>query len=149
MKNTNMKITKAAVQEILSELLTSVRETSFLSMIGILVYYNINIIIVDVSGKKMIEFKSNKDMDLPTFILHKDNFGKYRLQSESLSSKEVEIMKTTIYCLENYLKPLKTISNYLVEDLYNIAKQLGIYNENKKYKKTDLYQEINDFLIWK
>lgn len=149
MKRTNIKITKAAVQEILSELLTSVRETSFLTMIGMIVFFNINILILDTTGKKMIEFVSNIDNELPTYVLHKDNFSKYKLQVEPLSKQQVNEMKTTVFCLENYLRPLKPISKYHVEDLYNIAKQLGIYNENKKYKKPDLYQELNEFLLWK
>jgi hypothetical protein len=149
MKKTNMKITKAAVQEILSELLTSVRETSFFSMIGMLVFYNINILIVDATGKKMLEFVSDIDNELPTYVLHKDIFGKYKLQSEPVSKSQIVTMKTTIYCLESYLKPLKPISSYHVEDLYKIAKQIGVYNENKKYKKTDLYQELCEGLVWK
>ena len=149
MKKTNMKITKAAVQEILSELLTSVRETSFFSMIGMLVFYNINILIVDATGKKMLEFISDIDNELPTYVLHKDKFGKYKLQSEPLSRQQIITTKTTIFCLESYLKPLKPISSYHVEDLYKIAKQIGIYNDNKKYKKTDLYQELIEALVWK
>jgi hypothetical protein len=149
MKKTNMKMTKAAVQEILSELLTSVRETSFFSMIGMLVFYNINILIVDATGKKMLEFVSDIDNELPTYVLHKDIFGKYKLQSEPVSKSQIVTMKTTVFCLESYLKPLKPISSYHVEDLYKIAKQIGVYNENKKYKKTDLYQELNEVLTWK
>jgi len=149
MKRTNIKITKAAVQEILSELLTSVRETSFLSMIGMIIFFNINILIVDATGKKMIEFVSNIDNELPTYVLYKDNFSKYKLQVQPLSKQQVDEMKTTVFCLENYLRPLKPISNYHAEDLYNIAKQLGIYNENKKYKKPELYQELCDVLVWK
>lgn len=149
MKKTNMKITKAAVQEILSELLTSVRETSFFSMIGMLVFYNINILIVDATGKKMLEFISDVDNELPTYVLHKDKFGKYKLQSEPISKDQVDQLKTTVFCLESYLKPLKTISSYHLEDLYKIANQIGIYNNNKKYKKPDLYQELCEALVWK
>uniref|UniRef100_A0A6C0DC65 Uncharacterized protein n=1 Tax=viral metagenome TaxID=1070528 RepID=A0A6C0DC65_9ZZZZ len=148
MKKTNMKITKVAVQEILSELLTSVRETSFFSMIGMLVFYNINILIVDATGKKMLEFISDIDNELPTHVLHKDKFGKYKLQSESVSKTQINEMKTTIFCLESYLKPLKPISSYHVEDLYKIAMQIGT-NNNKKYKKPDLYQELIEALVWK
>jgi hypothetical protein len=148
-KKTNMKITKAAVQEILSELLTSIRETSFFSMIGMLVYYNINILIIDATGKKMLKFVSDVDNELPTHVLHKDKFGKYKLQSEPVSRTQIDQIKTDIFCLESYLKPLKSISSYHVEDLYKIAKQIGVYNDTKKYKKTDLYQELNEALVWK
>ena len=97
----------------------------------------------------MIEFLSNIDNELPTYVLHKDNFCKYKLQAEPISNKQVAEMKTTVYCLENYMKPLKAISNYRVEDLYVIAKQIGIYDEDKKYKKPDLYQELTEALLWK
>jgi hypothetical protein len=118
-------------------------------MIGMLVFYKINIIIVDATGKKMLEFVSDIDNELPTHVLYKDRFGKYKLQAESITKPQVNEMKTTIYCLESYLKPLKPISSYHVEDLYKIAKQIGVYNENKKYKKTDLYQELCEALVWK
>jgi hypothetical protein len=97
----------------------------------------------------MLEFISDVDNELPTYVLHKDKFGKYKLQSEPLSRQQIITMKTTIFCLESYLKPLKPISTYHVEDLYKIANQIGIYNNNKKYKKTDLYQELCEALVWK
>jgi hypothetical protein len=57
-------------------------------------------------------------------------------------------MKNKMICLESYLKPLKSISNYKVEELEELAKKMGIYENNKKYKKTDLYQEISEACTW-
>jgi hypothetical protein len=149
MKSTSTKMTKAAVQEILSELLTSQKETSMNSMMAILVYYKINLIMVNSTKLLMLEFVADKDNELPTYVLHKDAYGKYSVKTEPLTTDEIADMKNKMICLESYLKPLKTISSYHVEDLYKIAKQIGIYDENKKYKKTDLYQELSEALTWK
>jgi hypothetical protein len=149
LKKANIKITKAAVQEIMSELLTSVRDTSYLTMMGMLAIYKINIIMISASGKTMVEFISDKDTEQPTYVLHKDNFGKYKLQVEPISEEDIGVLKTTIFCLESYLKPLKTVSNYKVDELYAIARQVGVFDETKKYKKGDLYDELNDVLMWK
>jgi hypothetical protein len=149
MKQTNIKITKAAVQEIMSELLTSIRDTSYLTMMGMLVYHRINMIMISTNGKSMVHFVSNVDVDQPTYVLHKDSFGKYKLQVEPITKEQIDELKTTIFCLESYLKPLKTVSNYKVDELQAIARQIGIFDESKKYKKGDLYDEINDALMWK
>jgi len=149
LKKANIKITKAAVQEIMSELLTSVKDTSYLTMMGMLAIYKMNIIMISANGKSMVEFISDKDVDQPTYVLHKDSFGKYKLQAEPISKEQIDDLKTTVFCLESYLKPLKTVSNYKVDELYTIARQVGIFYENKKYKKGDLYDELNDVLMWK
>lgn len=149
LKRANIKITKAAAQEIMSELLTSVRDTSYLTMMGMLAIYKINIIMISASGKTMVHFVSNVDGEQPTYVVYKDNFGKYKLQVDPLSNDEIDLLKTTVFCLESYLKPLKTVSNYKVDELYAIARQVGIFDETKKYKKGDLYDELNDVLSWK
>jgi hypothetical protein len=149
LKKANIKITKAAIQEIMSELLTSVRDTSYLTMMGMLAIYKMNIIMISASGKTMVEFISDKDTEQPTYVLHKDNFGKYKLQAEPISKEQIAELKTKIFCLESYLKPLKTVSNYKVDELYAIARQVGVFDETKKYKKGDLYDELNDVLMWK
>jgi hypothetical protein len=149
MKQSNIKITKAAVQEIMSELLTSIRDTSYLTMMGMLIFHRINVIMISANGKTMVNFVSNVDVEQPTYVMHKDSFGKYKLQVDPISKEEIDVLKTKVFCLESYLKPLKTVSNYKVEELYSIARQVGIFDENKKYKKGDLYDELNDVLMWK
>jgi len=61
---------------------------------------------------------------------------------------EIREMKDKMIHLESYLKPLKSISNYKVEELEILAKKMGIYEQGKKYKKTDLYQEISEACTW-
>jgi hypothetical protein len=148
MKTTGTKMTKAAVQEILSELLTSQKDTSMNSMMAILVYYKINLIIVNSTKLLMLEFVADKDNELPTYVLYKDAYGKYSVKTEPLTNDEITDIKNKMICLESYLKPLKSISNYKVEELEELAKKMGIYEKYKKYKKTDLYQEISEASTW-
>jgi hypothetical protein len=149
MKHTNIKVTKAAVQEILSDLLTSVKDTGILTMLGLIVYFNIQVVLIDPARKLMVEFKAVKDSELTAYLLEKDSYGKYKLRAESISQDEIISLKTTNYCLENYLKPLKPVSTYHVEDLKQIATLLGIFDEHHKYKKPELYQQLSDLTAWK
>jgi hypothetical protein len=150
MKEANIKVTKVAIQEILSELLTSVKETTIMSMVGMIVYFKINIILVDSTGALILEFKANKDNDsYPTYVLQKDSYGKYKLRSDSLNSEQVVEFKQSMVCLESYLKPLKPLSTYHIDDLKNIARRLGGFDETYKYKKPELYEELNEAMKWK
>lgn len=148
MKTTNTKITKAAVQEILSELLTSQKDTSMQCLMALIVFCNINLIMINSTKLLMLEFVSNKDEEIPTYVIYKDAYNKYSLKNQQLSKEEIEDIRSKTICLENYLKPIKSISNYKVEELEDLAKKLGIFEKNKKYKKSDLYQEIVDACEW-
>jgi hypothetical protein len=148
MKTTSTKLTKAAVQEILSELLTSQKETSMNTMMAILVYYKFNLIMVNSTKLLMLEFVADKDNELPTYVIYKDAYGKYSVNTVPLTNEEIQEMKNKMICLESYLKPIKSISNYKIEELEDLAKKMGIYERNKKYKKTDLYQEISEACTW-
>jgi hypothetical protein len=148
MKSTNVKITKAGIQEILSELLTSQKDTSMNCLMALLVFYNINLIMVNSTELLMLEFKADKDAELPTYVVYKDTYNKYSTKIEPLTKEEIIEMKNKMICLESYLKPLKAISNYKLEELEDLAKKMGIFENNKKYKKTDLYQEISEACVW-
>ena len=157
MKNTNYKITNVALQEIQSELMTVQKQTSMISLIAMLVYYNINLLVIDATEKTMLEFWVNKE-DIPnmnttsnedsalTYVLHKSKLGKYKLQIENIATSKIFEMKDKYVVLDSYLKPLKSMTNYKVEDIEQLARKLGIFNENKKYKKTELYQMVGEVL---
>ena len=148
LKQTNYKITKASVQEILSDCLTNQKDTSMLCLIAIISYFKMNVIIINSTNKLMLEFLSMPDISLPMYVLYKDSYGKYKIKTTPISQEKVAEMKTSIICLENYLKPLKPISAYKIEELINITKTVGIYNENEKKKKTELYDELTTALTW-
>lgn len=148
LKQTNYKITKASVQEILSDFLTSQKDTSILCFIAMISYFKMNIIMVDSTNRFMLEFLSNKDENLPTYVLYKDGYGKYKVNIEPNFADNINNMKNTLICLENYMKPLKSASNYKIDDLIDLARKLGIYNENAKIKKNELYEQIYEICKW-
>jgi len=154
-KNTNYKITNVAIQEVLSEFLTPQKETSLLCLIVMIVFYNINVLIINEQTKCMLEFWSNKDRipninesvdenDALTYVLYKTENGKYKLQYENIGSFQINDLKEKYVVLENYNKYLKAASAYKVEELENIAKKFGVFDETKKYKKADLYELVGN-----
>lgn len=148
-KNTNYKITNVAIQEILSELMTVQKKTSMLILLVMIVFYNVNIILVNENKKNntMIEFWCNKEEGIEnseTYVLYKDDYGKYRLQIENISLTRLNEMRGQMYTLEKYDKSLKPVASYKTEELIEIARKLNCYDEAKKYKKVELYQHIQD-----
>lgn len=159
-KNTNYKITNVATQTIISELMSVQKQTSMLVMISMIVYYNINILIIDPSKKCMLEFWCNKDMiprmnemstkeHADTFVIYKNEYGKYNLQLENISVSKIYEMRSKMISLEHYEKLFKSVSNYKVEELEEFARKLELLDSNKKYKKNELYELISEKCIWK
>jgi hypothetical protein len=150
-KGTNYKVTNVLIQEMLSELLTSQKETSLSVLGAFTVFYNINVLIVDADDRCMLEFWANKEQNssLNTYVLRKDKYGKYRVQLEWIASSHLLEMREKYLVLDSYIRPLKAASNYKVEELYDLARRLGIYDENKKYKKSDLYESLQELCRWK
>lgn len=153
MKQTNYKITKAAVQEIMSEFLTNQKDTSFQCLLALCVYHNINIVILHNNNKLMLEFMYEVDYGIddkenPFYILKKDGYGKYIVDTEKKTWKEVQEMKTQYVCLDNHMKPMKAASHYKIEDLDTLADKLGVLDITKKYKKAELYQLVNEAMNW-
>ena len=146
-KNTNYKVTNIAIQEMLSEFMTVQKKTSFLCLIAMVVYYNINIFIVDEPKGTMLEFLANKDIvDTKSYVLYTTKFGKYKCGIENLSTSAILELRDKYIVLDSYLRPLKAASNYKVDELEVLLKKLGKYDENKKYKKQDLYDRINELI---
>lgn len=142
MKQTNYKITKAAVQEIMSECLTSPRDTSPLSLLAYLAFFNLNIVIVNETETLAIKFIGDVDSENPTYLVKRDTYGKYKIREDALGVDEMAAMETSCFFLENHEKPLKTISHYKLDELEALAKKRGVYDMGKKYKKADLYAVV-------
>jgi hypothetical protein len=150
-KGTNYKVTNVLIQEILSELLTSQKETSLHVLIALTVFYDINIFIVDADDRCMLEFLSSKEIDesTQTYVLYKDKYGKYSAQLEWISFSQIVDMRQKYIVLDNYLRPMKAVSAYKVEELVELARKLSIYDENRKYKKSELYDAVHELCKWK
>lgn len=142
LKQTNYKITKASVQEIMSECLTSPRDTSPLSLLAYLSYFNLNAVVMNESEKLAIKFIGCVDAENPTYMLKRDAYGRYKIKEEPLTADELSSLENTCFILDNYERPLKSISNYKTDQLESLAKKMGVFEEGKKYKKADLYAAV-------
>lgn len=145
---TNYKITNALRQEIHSELLTSQKETSFPCLMVLCCYYKINVVLVHPTSKIMLEFVSDTDEDTPYYVLKRDNAGKYSVDTDKKTWKDIQEMKERLVCLDNYLKPMKAMGNYKIDDLEALANRLGVFDATKKYKKAELYQIVCQAMTW-
>jgi len=145
---TNYKITNALRQEIHSELLTSQKETSFPCLMVLCCFYKINVVLVHPTSKIMLEFVSDNDEDTPYYVLKRDNVGKYSVDTDKKTWKDIQEMKGRLVCLDNYLKPMKAMGNYKIDDLEALANRLGVFDGTKKYKKAELYQTVCQALQW-
>jgi hypothetical protein len=97
----------------------------------------------------MVEFISDKTAESPTFVLYKDTYGKYKLNTQPLTLDQISELRTKMTGLENFTKPLKAVSQYKLSELEDLAKKIGIYNETKKYKKNGLYEELAAACMWR
>lgn len=147
-KETNYKITNVAIQEMLSELMIPQKQTSMLSLIGLIAYYHVNLFIINEETKCMLEFWANAEMktDTLTYIIYKSGDGKYKLQFENIGEYKVIELRNKYMVLEHYSKYMKSVSGYKVEELEAIAQKLNIFDETKKYKKSELYENIGKVL---
>lgn len=146
-KSTNYKVTNVAIQEMLSEFMTVQKRTSYLCLIAMISYYNINIFIIDDEKHTLLEFLANKDATLTnSYVLYTTKFGKYKFGIENVSTSKIMELREKYIILDSYLKPLKGISNYKVDELEVLLKKLGKYDENKKYKKQELYDRLSEVL---
>ena len=148
LKLTNYKVTKACVQEILSELLTSQKETSMICLIAMTVHFNINVALVNPAKKIMVEFIGQKDAELPWYILYKDTYGKYTVQETPATPEQMECLRQSNISLDSYIRPLKAMTTYKIDDFLHIATKLGSIDLTVKIKKPELYEQISNRIQW-
>jgi hypothetical protein len=139
-KETNYKkMTKIAIQETLSELITNVNSTSMKCILALIMYFNVNIIIIDTKSKTMVEFISNPDA--PTHVLYKGKYGKYSADITPLTIVQIQDLNNKYICLEAYNKPLRHMSSYKVIDLDKMIDKLDIdHSTSTKRTKTEIYE---------
>ena len=151
MKQTNYKVTKAAVQEIMSECITCQKDTSMMCLLALLSCFQMNLFLLDSTGRLLLKFIGCVDMtdENPTYLLQKDDRGKYSVMSEALTAEEKLRWTEDCFSLVHYEKPLQTISHYKLDELLVLARKMGVYEEGKKYKKADLYLLVWNACSWK
>ena len=103
---------------------------------------------IDNTERILLEFTSDKDEQVPTFLIKKDASKKYHIKTTPLLTDEIQEIKSNKICLENYMKPMKPASAYKVADLESLAKSVDIDISQKKYKKNELYELIHNTIQW-
>jgi len=144
LSNSNYKMSQVKLKEITSDLLTNYKDTNYNMLFALSAYFKINYYIVHPNKKYIIKISGNKE-NTRNNILYLDNYKKYSI---SLAVVREEDLKEKYFLIENYLKPIKSINNYKMEDLLIICKRLNINEEEKKYKKQELYDLIYNSVSW-
>jgi len=68
---------------------------------------------------------------------------------EWISTSRILEMRDKYMVLDSYSRPIKAMSNYKVQELEEMARKLSVYDENRKYKKSELYDKIHELCVWK
>jgi hypothetical protein len=149
LKELNIRITNIKIQEIMSELSTLFHKTDIYVLYAIVVYYHINIVLLHPSEEYYLEiFSDTNSVDVPVYLIKKDENNNYLVKDSSLSVDDYVEMKETKFQLYNHLKPLKAISKYKVSELQDIADKLDIDIYSKKRSKNELYNDISQIIKW-
>lgn len=147
-KNTNTRITKACSQEIMSELLINFKKTSIYTLYGLILYFKMNIILLDKSEAFFLELKVDDiDNKNPYYLIKKED-NLYKVKEDCLSEEEYKKIVDEKIALYSYDKPLKPISNYKVDELHDIAHKVDSDIVSSKINKTELYNELKKKLSW-
>ena len=147
LKNVNTRITKAAAQEILSELLTDSKTTSMHVLYAYAIYYNMNLILLHPSTEYYLEIQSDTMEDVDTYLLQKDDRQQFSIRESPLTEQEYKEIVDTKYRLESHLRPLKAIGNYKVDELYEVAEKVKM-DLTVKRTKPELYNAITEKIKW-
>ncbi len=149
LKNVNIRITKAMVQEIISDLMTEIKKTSIYVLYAYAFYFQLNIVIMHPNEKCFLKvFTESENYENTIVLLQKNEQEQYILLNDNLTLQEYIELHNNKYCIENHIRPLKALSSYKVTDLDEIAEKLDIDLEDKPMKKQEKYDEITKLIKW-
>tara|TARA_B100000282_G_C31734927_1_gene492906 strand:- start:444 stop:1238 length:795 start_codon:yes stop_codon:yes gene_type:complete len=149
LKTVNIRITKAMVQEIISDLMTEIKKTSIYVLYAYAFYFQLNIVIMHPNEKCFLKvFTEDENFENTIILLQKNEHEQYTLLNDNLSLQEYIDLFNNKFCIENHIRPLKTISNYKVFDLDEIAEKLDLNFEDKPMRKQEKYDEITKLIKW-
>jgi len=144
LKQSTHKVTKANIQEILSDFMTAPYKTNMLCVIAITVYYNIHIIIMNSTNNMRMEFTTDT-LPADTYVIYKNERNHYSICPEPATADDLARIRSNSFLIENNEKPLKSIGSYKVDELIQYAKLFGVYNDHEKYKKNELYEIVGEY----
>ena len=148
-KQTNYKLTRGFCCEIESDLITKPK-MPFSGLIGMCAMYSCNIVVVDLNKKIYYLFTSQEEKEdlTKTYILYKNPLhnksNEYFVDIDHKIYPWIEL-KEHFFKIENYQKPMKSITNYKKTELEYIIEKLNI-NRDGKEDKHQLYEKIIIYL---
>ena len=116
--------------------MTMHNNTCHIELIAMAFFYKVHIAIC-FENQTYMTFGNITD---PLCIIYMKKKGEYALV---LTPKED---LTHLYKHHHYLRPLDSISNYKIDELYGIYHRLKLPSLSNKIKKQDLYQIITEYL---
>jgi hypothetical protein len=142
LQTTNQKITLAATKEMMSEYMTGTK-TTLLGVIGLSVYYQMPIILVDKEKRTKLSFLPQESSRDPCILLKIHGKGKIPDHYEPGEMNDTE----NTFSLENYARPLRAITTYKRQELDDIVKhcELSLYDKSKD----EIYRYLSEHLVWK
>jgi hypothetical protein len=143
LKNTNVKITNVAIQEIMSDIVTN-SALNVSTLIAMAVFYKARILLTK-EKKFYINICPTDEYD-HTLIFHKNTKGDYGIDT-CVTEGKIQQIETEQLRLHRYDRPLDAISNFSVDELRKLSVRLHI-DQTIKYKKSELYQEATRRCIW-
>jgi hypothetical protein len=99
-----------------------------------------------VNNKTYFELSPNDDKI--THLIHRldnkstNNYHAIRVGYEGVCTIKAENYRTSLYKMEDINKPLKSLTSYKVNELFNIAHVLGIKIEKGEISKKELYEKL-------
>ena len=156
MKQMNFKVTNVLLQEILSDLITN-KKTSLATFLAFVSYYKKRVFIVRKNTYLIYNFENSgfqvsspeKDISeaMGFVILHYNPETKsYGIDTEITQEKVANILDTKCR-LSGFLKPLRGVSTYKVEELEEMGNKMGL-TWYPKIKKNELFELIQNEALW-
>jgi hypothetical protein len=151
LKSTNQKITLGQIQEIYAEFLSVQNETTLLGVIGLAVFYNIRILLVDTLKKTYLDFHITDNSSTSKIcVLYKNKgiHGKTKYMFDMSTTDDIiDTIQKTMLCLDSYQRPLRAVSTYKICELEEICNLLSLtMNTNaKRPKKDEIYNKILEY----
>jgi hypothetical protein len=142
LKNSNQKITLAKINEIKCNLMTKSYMDTVESFIPCSIYYGKPIYVVFEEINSYMKFVdknyiSDDEQDDPNVIILYANGGRFTLEP---NRKDLIKIKSKMFYIQHYEKPLSGVSNYKTEELKEIYKM--VFTEDVTMKKPEYYEKI-------
>lgn len=143
LKQINQKMTKARIQEIISEIMVNSKVT--LNVLpAFALYYRMRILIVKES-RVYLNISSEDNYD--TTILMSKTYQKDYNIDICRDDKKIQDIIDKCLCLYSYEKPLKAISNFKMNELSELALKMNV-DISEKIPKNELYGIVARKCIW-